>query len=165
MRWLASNQTTTFPSSHPPSRPTSNRVPKAKRTDSRAISPFPATAHLKIRTARMAPIGSTTIPSHRKIEEILRLGFMSRSRGAITVGPVTVRIDPMTAAIRHSYPSTKAMKTVERMPETITATVQSLNTATRPSLSSPSRSVRPPSNRMIATNSPTTDNSGLPSPS
>ncbi len=58
----------------------------------------PAMATWKMRTAMMAPMGSTTMPSHFTMEPTLRDGLMCLMRGAMTVGPVTTSMDPSMAA-------------------------------------------------------------------
>ena len=68
-----------------------------------ADSQSPAMAAWKMRTARMAPIGSTTMPSHLTMEPTLREGLMCLMSGAMTVGPVTTRMDPRMAATRQSH--------------------------------------------------------------
>ena len=51
-------------------------------------------------TAKRAPIGSITMPSHRNIRSISCVGRIELSKGAITVGPVTTSTAPNTAATR-----------------------------------------------------------------
>jgi len=78
--------------------PTKRVLARAKRTTPEASPKPPATANWKTRTARMAPMGSMTMPSHLTMEEILRTGLMTRRRGPMTVGPVTTRMAPRREA-------------------------------------------------------------------
>ncbi len=56
-------------------------------------------------SARVAPIGSITIPSHFTTALIRRFGLTVRSSGAMTVGPVTTRIAPSRKATRQCRPT------------------------------------------------------------
>lgn len=82
---------------------------------------------------------------------------MCRSRGAITVGPVTTKIEPKMAATRQFQPKTKIPNAVISANEIATPTVQSRSTGPPLSLSSENFRVKPPSNKMMATASPTSE--------
>ena len=59
---------------------------------------------VKASTARIAPSGSTRIPSQRRMLPTAREGLTALSIGMITVGPVTVMIAPNRMASVQSMP-------------------------------------------------------------
>ena len=61
----------------------------------------------KDRTASMAPIGSTRIPSHFRIVDTLESSLACLSRAIITVGPVTIKSAPITSDVVIDSPARK----------------------------------------------------------
>jgi len=114
-------------------------------------------------TARVAPTGSITMPSHLRIAPTGGEGRTWRRSGWMTVGPVTTRIAPNSRAIGQESPSTTCAPSVERTQQTRAPIEVRLRMTAPPRCSSRSRSERPPSKRMTATEIETIGKSSRPS--
>ena len=111
------------------------------------------------RTARMAPIGSETMPSHLTMSDKRRDAWTCRNNGMTTVGPVTTRMAPRRTARgigKSSRMYARAAETNHVIGEPMTSR---LRTAGPIALSLRMSRFSPPSNRMIATARLTVGNS------
>ena len=111
-------------------------------------------------SAKMAPSGSTTIPSHLSRALTRRVGRNCRKIGLITVGPVTMRIAPNSRETRPSNPNTIAAAVI-RPHATPAVTVHNRKIGRPRSRTSRSLSPSDPSKRTIATERLTPSNSSF----
>jgi|TARA_B100000959_G_scaffold123970_1_gene130151 hypothetical protein len=123
------------------------------KEDSGLIAPPEDNINSKTNTARRAPIGSITMPSHLRILEIVAFGRTVLSIGITTVGPVTTAIAPKSndssqEKSRMNLVLTAIIIQVTKIPDV----TRFLTTFSSPLIWS-KRKVRAPSNRITATDS------------
>ena len=105
------------------------------------------------------------MPSHCSMLASLALGRTERSKGAITVGPVTTDIAPNSKEISQDICKIQCADKVPIIPVTIAPTGIRLRTILLWPRISENRRVRLPSNKMMATARETMGNSKSPNTS
>ncbi|CRZ45864.1 Uncharacterised protein [Vibrio cholerae] len=113
-------------------------------------------------TTNSAPSGSIKIPSQRRIFAKRAVGRTVRSKGTITVGPVTTVKLPNISANGHSKPSNQCAAVLVIPHETSAPTVTMLHTVLLTPRISLKFRVRLPSNKITATASETSGKSKSP---
>ncbi len=116
-------------------------------------------------SAAVAPIGSMSTPSARRIGPVVPAGRTNRSSGPTTVGPVTTSTVARTIATSFEMPKISRAEYQPTIPVTMAPIVIRRRTTTPVLRSSRGGRSSPPSNRIRATDSETSGNSVLPSSS
>ena len=132
-----------------PSRETTASAPRAR------LPPLGDRATSRATTAMMAPMASMSTPSASRTVPTLWITFTRRSRGLMTVGPVTITRVPKRIDIRQGQPRKSRAAKVPPTAVTTAPRVMRSRMAICSRLRRRRSRLRPPSKRITATAKPT----------